>query len=82
MELSNSVFRIIPFALKVRADKLRSSVAMLNYLPIAGQGLQLISELLFSGFSGYFGVHLPFLLLHSVNRPFLIRGDDLKADGT
>ncbi|KAF6821200.1 pantothenate transporter [Colletotrichum plurivorum] len=41
------------------------SVAMLNYLPIAGQGVQLVAELLFSGFSGYFGVHLPFLLLHS-----------------
>ncbi|OLN97993.1 Pantothenate transporter FEN2 [Colletotrichum chlorophyti] len=42
------------------------SVAMLNYLPIIGQAIQLVSELLFSGFSDYFGVRLPFLLLHSV----------------
>jgi hypothetical protein len=39
---------------------------MLNYLPIIGQGAQLIAELLFSGFSDYFGTRLPFLLLHSV----------------
>lgn len=38
---------------------------MLNYLPIAGQAAQLIAELLFSGFSDYFGSRLPFLLLHS-----------------
>lgn len=43
-----------------------SSVAMLNYLPIAGQAIQLVAELLFSGFSDYLGVRLPFLLLHSV----------------
>ncbi|KAF2801151.1 major facilitator superfamily transporter [Melanomma pulvis-pyrius CBS 109.77] len=42
------------------------SVAMLNYLPIVGQGAQLIAEILFSGFSDYFGTRLPFLLLHSV----------------
>lgn len=39
---------------------------MLNYLPIAGQAIQLVAELLFSGFSDYLGVRLPFLLLHSV----------------
>ncbi|OOQ86717.1 major facilitator superfamily transporter [Penicillium brasilianum] len=44
----------------------RYSVAMLNYLPIAGQAIQLVAELLFSGFSDYLGVRLPFLLLHSV----------------
>ncbi|KAJ5389879.1 Major facilitator superfamily domain general substrate transporter [Penicillium cataractarum] len=43
----------------------RYSVAMLNYLPIAGQAIQLVAELLFSGFSDYLGVRLPFLLLHS-----------------
>ncbi|KAJ6019623.1 hypothetical protein N7522_001690 [Penicillium canescens] len=41
------------------------SVAMLNYLPIAGQAIQLVAELLFSGFSDYLGTRLPFLLLHS-----------------
>lgn len=52
---------------------------MLNYLPIAGQALQLTAELLFSGFSDYLGTRLPFLLLHSVrhsstvNNPILIR---------
>lgn len=45
-----------------------SSVAMLDYLPIAGQAIQLVAEILFSGFSDYFGVRLPFLLLHSVSR--------------
>ena len=40
---------------------------MLNYLPIIGQGAQLIAEILFSGFSDYFGTRLPFLLLHSVS---------------
>lgn len=52
---------------------------MLNYLPIAGQALQLVAELLFSGFSDYLGTRLPFLLLHSVRHsstvkiPILIR---------
>ncbi|KAJ5757737.1 uncharacterized protein N7511_006431 [Penicillium nucicola] len=41
------------------------SVAMLNYLPIAGYAIQLVAELLFSGFSDYLGARLPFLLLHS-----------------
>ncbi|KAF2119050.1 major facilitator superfamily transporter [Lophiotrema nucula] len=41
------------------------SVAMLNYLPIVGQAIQLVCELLFSGFSDYFHTRLPFLLLHS-----------------
>lgn len=42
-----------------------SSVGMLNYLPIIGQGSQLVAELLFSGFSDHFQARLPFLLLHS-----------------
>lgn len=49
------------------SDLSSSSVAMLNYLPIVGQGAQLIAEILFSGFSDYFGTRLPFLLLHSVS---------------
>ncbi|KAF4810021.1 Pantothenate transporter FEN2 [Colletotrichum siamense] len=77
-----SYFNLWLKSLKNSDGTVKYSVAMLNYLPIAGQGLQLISELLFSGFSGYFGVHLPFLLLHSVTHPFPIRGDDLKADRT
>ncbi|KAJ4412438.1 hypothetical protein N0V82_008793 [Gnomoniopsis sp. IMI 355080] len=44
----------------------RYSTAMLNYLPIAGQAEQLVSQLLFNGLSDYFGARLPFLLLHSV----------------
>ncbi|KAK2603245.1 hypothetical protein N8I77_009716 [Diaporthe amygdali] len=41
------------------------SVAMLNYIPIAGQAVQLVAEVLFSGASDYFRKRLPFLLLHS-----------------
>ncbi|KAF2438210.1 MFS general substrate transporter [Karstenula rhodostoma CBS 690.94] len=41
------------------------TVSMLNYLPIAGQAAQLVAELLFSGFSDFFGTRLPFLLIHS-----------------
>jgi len=52
-------------SLKNASGKPKYSVAMLNYLPIIGQAIQLIAELLFSGFSDYFGVRLPFLLLHS-----------------
>jgi ACS family pantothenate transporter-like MFS transporter len=52
-------------SLKNGNRKARYSVAMLNYLPIIGQAIQLIAELLFSGFSDYFGVRLPFLLLYS-----------------
>ncbi|OJJ06289.1 hypothetical protein ASPVEDRAFT_87599 [Aspergillus versicolor CBS 583.65] len=40
------------------------SVAMLNYLPIAGQAIQLVAEVVFSGLSDKFG-RFPFLLLHS-----------------
>ncbi|KAL1852413.1 hypothetical protein Daus18300_012172 [Diaporthe australafricana] len=40
------------------------SVALLNYIPIAGQAIQLVAEVLFSGASDYFGKRLPFLLLH------------------
>lgn len=39
---------------------------MLNYLPIIGQAVQLVAELLFSGFSDLTGQRLPFLILHSV----------------
>jgi sugar phosphate permease len=52
-------------SLKTSSGKAKYSVAMLNYLPIIGQAIQLVAELLFSGFSDYFGVRLPFLLLHS-----------------
>ncbi|KAJ5730429.1 uncharacterized protein N7483_004937 [Penicillium malachiteum] len=45
---------------------LKYSTAMLDYLPIAGQAIQLVAELLFSGFSDYFCVRLPFLLIHAV----------------
>lgn len=38
---------------------------MLNYLPIAGQAIQLVAEVVFSGLSDKFG-RFPFLLLHSV----------------
>lgn len=48
-----------------------SSVATLNYLPIIGQAIQLVAEVLFSGLSDYFGVRLPFLLLHSVSTSLL-----------
>ncbi|KAJ5923575.1 Major facilitator superfamily domain general substrate transporter [Penicillium verhagenii] len=53
-------------SLKNPDGTLKYSVAMLNYLPIAGQAIQLVAEILFSGFSDYFGTRLPFLLLHSV----------------
>lgn len=42
-----------------------SSVAMLNYLPIAGQAAQLVAEVLFCGFSDLFRTRLPFLLTHA-----------------
>ncbi|KAH8898083.1 MFS general substrate transporter [Thozetella sp. PMI_491] len=53
-------------SLKNSDGTVKYSVGMLNYLPIAGQAIQLVAELLFSGFSDYLGVRLPFLLLHSV----------------
>ncbi|OJJ56431.1 hypothetical protein ASPSYDRAFT_134328 [Aspergillus sydowii CBS 593.65] len=40
------------------------SVAMLNYLPMAGQAIQLVAEVVFSGLSDKFG-RFPFLLIHS-----------------
>ena len=43
---------------------------MLNYLPIAGQAIQLVAELLFSGFSDLLHTRFPFLLLHSVSRSY------------
>lgn len=52
-------------SLKNPDGKVKYTVAMLNYLPIIGQAIQLVAELLFSGFSDYFGSRLPFLLLHS-----------------
>jgi hypothetical protein len=51
---------------------------MLNYLPIVGQAIQLVAELLFSGFSDYLGVRLPFLLLHSVR--YALRSSIYSAD--
>ncbi|KAK2024917.1 major facilitator superfamily transporter [Colletotrichum zoysiae] len=53
-------------SLKNSDGSVKYSIAMINYLPIIGQAIQLVAELLFSGFSDYFGVRLPFLLLHSV----------------
>lgn len=44
-----------------------SSVAMVNYLPIAGQAALLVVEVVYSGASDYLGQRLPFLLLHSVS---------------
>lgn len=41
------------------------SVAMLNYMTIAGQAIQLVAVVLFGGASDYFHQRLPFLLLHS-----------------
>lgn len=41
------------------------SVALLNYIPIAGQAIQLVAEVLFGGASDFFRKRLPFLLLHS-----------------
>lgn len=43
---------------------------MLNYLPIIGQAVQLVAELLFSGFSDLLGQRLPFLLLHAVRSEY------------
>ncbi|KAL4784378.1 major facilitator superfamily domain-containing protein [Aspergillus varians] len=40
------------------------SVGMLNYLPIVGQAIQLVAEIVFGGLSDRFG-RFPFLLLHS-----------------
>ncbi|WYZ45927.1 hypothetical protein EsH8_IX_000152 [Colletotrichum jinshuiense] len=61
-----SYFNLWLKSLKNADGTVKYSVAMLNYLPIVGQAVQLVAELLFSGFSDYFGVRLPFLLLHSV----------------
>ncbi|CAG8110034.1 unnamed protein product [Penicillium salamii] len=62
----SSYFNLWLKSLKNPDGTKRYSVAMLNYLPIAGQALQLVAELLFSGFSDYLGTRLPFLLLQSV----------------
>ncbi|KAL4929009.1 major facilitator superfamily domain-containing protein [Aspergillus undulatus] len=40
------------------------SVAMLNYLPIVGQAIQLVAKVVFSGLSDRFG-RFPLLLIHS-----------------
>ncbi|KAK1446836.1 major facilitator superfamily transporter [Colletotrichum cuscutae] len=61
-----SYFNLWLKSLKNADGSVKYSVAMLNYLPIIGQAVQLVAELLFSGLSDYFGVRLPFLLLHSV----------------
>lgn len=39
---------------------------MLNFLPIVGQAIQLVAEVLFSGLRDSIGQRLPFVLLHSV----------------
>ncbi|KAJ5353770.1 Major facilitator superfamily domain general substrate transporter [Penicillium brevicompactum] len=62
----SSYFNLWLKSLKNPDGTKRYSVGMLNYLPIAGQALQLVAELLFSGFSDYLGTRLPFLLLQSV----------------
>nr|XP_001397386.2 hypothetical protein ANI_1_1378144 [Aspergillus niger CBS 513.88] len=61
-----SYFNLWLKSLKNPDGTAKYSVAMLDYLPIAGQAIQLVAEILFSGFSDYFGVRLPFLLLHAV----------------
>ncbi|KAJ5994417.1 Major facilitator superfamily domain general substrate transporter [Penicillium sp. IBT 35674x] len=61
-----SYFNLWLKSLKNPHGTLRYFVAMLNYLPIAGQAIQLVAEILCSGFSDYFGTRLPFLLLHSI----------------
>ncbi|GKT45393.1 pantothenate transporter FEN2 [Colletotrichum spaethianum] len=60
-----SYFNLWLKSLKNADGSVKYSVAMINYLPIIGQAVQLVAELLFSGLSDYFGVRLPFLLLHS-----------------
>ncbi|KAL4812680.1 major facilitator superfamily domain-containing protein [Aspergillus spinulosporus] len=52
-------------SLKNADGSAKYSVGMLNYLPIAGQAIQLVAEVVFSGLSDRFG-RFPFLLLHSV----------------
>ncbi|GJC78489.1 pantothenate transporter FEN2 [Colletotrichum liriopes] len=61
-----SYFNLWLKSLKNSDGSVKYSVAMVNYLPIIGQAVQLVAELLFSGLSDYFGVRLPFLLAHSV----------------
>ncbi|TKW55581.1 hypothetical protein CTA1_12317, partial [Colletotrichum tanaceti] len=58
-----SYFNLWLKSLKNPDGSVRYSVAMLNHLPTIGQAVQLVAELL--AFSDYFGVRLPFLLLHS-----------------
>ncbi|PYH91853.1 MFS general substrate transporter [Aspergillus ellipticus CBS 707.79] len=60
-----SYFNLWLKSLKNPDGTAKYSVAMLDYLPIIGQAIQLVAEILFSGFSDFFGVRLPFLLLHS-----------------
>ncbi|CZR58777.1 uncharacterized protein PAC_08669 [Phialocephala subalpina] len=60
-----SYFNLWLKSLKLPNGKLNYSVAKLNYLPIAGQAIALVCELLFSGFSDWTGKRLPFLLTHS-----------------
>lgn len=57
----------------------RYSTAMLNYLPIAGQGESVATQLFFNGLSDYFGVRLPFLMVHSVS--FICQGVDMGRRG-
>ncbi|KAH6891283.1 major facilitator superfamily domain-containing protein [Thelonectria olida] len=60
-----SYFNLWLKSLKKDDGSAKYSVAMLNYLPIGGQAIQLVCELLFSGLSDFFGTRIPFLLIHS-----------------
>ncbi|CAG9978722.1 unnamed protein product, partial [Clonostachys byssicola] len=60
----SSYFNLWLKSLKNPDGTVKYSVAMLNYLPIIGQAIQLVAELLFSGFSDYFRTRLPFVMLH------------------
>ncbi|TXT10872.1 hypothetical protein VHUM_02377 [Vanrija humicola] len=52
-------------SLKLPDGHARYSVAMLNYLPIIGQALQLVTQLLLTFASDLTGKRLPWLLVHS-----------------
>ncbi|KAL1408544.1 hypothetical protein Q8F55_005356 [Vanrija albida] len=52
-------------SLKLPDGHARYSVAMLNYLPIIGQALQLVTQLLLTFASDWTGQRLPWLLVHA-----------------
>lgn len=54
-------------SLKRSDGKPQYTVAQVNYLPIAGQGIQLVVQLVSCGLSDWTGKRLPFLLFHSVS---------------